>query len=302
MAEGYVMKPGESLLAPTQSIASDGYFESMRIPLAKGRYFDARDTKDATQVVIIDERLANKFWPDRDPIGRRLYQPSDAKDLQKITKDTKFFLIVGVVKDVQFADPSADFTPVGTFYFPYDQQPQRGFVFTVKTRGAPGTIGNAMRQAVAAIEPAAPLFRMQPMQDYIDKARTDRRAFMSIAVAFGLVALFLSALGIYGVLAYSVSERRRELGVRMALGGSTASVFALILRDGGRIVGIGLAAGLAGAAGLGQLMKSVLFGVTPLSPVVLTLVTLILLVVAFIATTIPAWRASRIDPIVALGR
>jgi ABC-type antimicrobial peptide transport system permease subunit len=268
----------------------------------KGRYFDARDTKDAPQVAIIDERLAKKFWPDRDPIGRRLYRPSDVKDLQKITKDTMFFLIVGVVKEVQFADPSADVTPVGTFYFPYDQQSERGFVLTVKTRGAPGTIGNAIRQALAAIEPAAPLFRMQPMQDYIDKARTDRRAFMSIAVAFGFVALFLSALGIYGVLAYSVSERRRELGVRMALGGSTASVFGLVLRDGGRIVGIGLVAGLAGAAGLGQLMKSVLFGVTPLSPVVLTLVTLILLAVALIATTIPAWRASRIDPIVALGR
>jgi predicted permease len=302
MAEGYVMKPGESLLAPVQSVTSDGYFEAMHIPLVKGRYFDPRDTKDAPKVAIIDERLAKKFWPDQDAVGHRLYMPSDAKDIQRITKDTQFFTVVGIVKEVQFADPSADFTPVGTYYFPYDQQPQHSFVFMVKTRGTSGAIANAMRQALAQIDPAAPLFRAQPMETYIDKARTSRRAFVSIAVAFGLVALFLSAVGIYGVLAYSVSERRRELGVRMALGGSTASVFGLVLRDGGRIVAIGLGLGLAGAAGLGQLMKSELFGVAPLDPVVLTVVTLILLVVALVASTIPAWRASRIDPIVALGR
>jgi len=253
-------------------------------------------------VTVIDERLAKKFWPDQDAVGHRLYRPNDPKDIQKITKDTEFFTVVGVVKNVQFSDPTADFTPVGTFYFPYDQQPSRGFVFMVKTRGSSGTIASAMRQTLARLDPAAPLYRAQPMQDYIDKARTDRRAFMSIAAAFGLVALFLSAIGVYGVLAYSVSERRRELGVRMALGGSMGSVFRLILGDGGRIVGVGLVIGLAGAVGVGQVMKSQLFGVAPLDPAVLALVTLILFAVALIASMIPAWRASRIDPIVALGR
>jgi predicted permease len=302
LAEGYVMKPGEPFLTPMQAIASDGYFEAMGIPLVKGRYFDARDTQDAPATAMVDERLAKTFWPDQDPIGRRLYDPTDSKDMQKITKDTKFLTVVGVVKTVQFSDPSADFTPVGTFYQPYDQQPARGFVFTVKTRSAGGAVANAMRQALTRIDPAAPLYRAQPMQDYIDKARTDRRAFMSIAVEFGLVALFLSGIGIYGVLAYSVSERRRELGVRMALGGSTASVFRLILGDGARIVGAGLVIGLVGAVGVGRVMKSQLFGVAPLDPVVLAPVTVLLLGIALLASTIPAWRASRIDPIVALGR
>jgi predicted permease len=302
MAEGYVMKPGESLLAPAQSIASDGYFESLRIPLVSGRYFDKRDTPDAPKTVIIDERLAKKFWPGGDALGRRLYLPSDVKNLQTVTPDTEFFVIVGVVKEVQFADPSADISPVGTYYFPYDQRPQRGFVFTVKTRKESPAIANELRQVIARIEPTAPLFSARSMQGNIDRARTDRRAFVFIAGAFGVVALFLSAIGIYGVLAYSVSERRRELGVRMALGGSTGSVFRLVLVDGGRIIGIGLAIGLAGAIGVGQVMKSQLFGVAPIDPSVLGAVTLGLLAVALAASAIPAWRASRIDPIVALGR
>jgi ABC-type antimicrobial peptide transport system permease subunit len=140
------------------------------------------------------------------------------------------------------------------------------------------------------------------MQEWIDRALVGRRVPMLIAMAFGVVALLLAAVGIYGVLAYGVAQRQREIGVRLALGGTAAGVFGLVLRDGLRIVGIGVAVGLASSATAGQLMKSQLFNVAPMDPVVLGGGTAALVVVALIATMIPAWRASRIDPIVALGR
>jgi predicted permease len=302
MAEGYVMKPGESLLAPTIAMVTAGYFEAMRIPIVSGRAFDARDTAEATKVAIIDERLARKFWPEQDAVGRRLYEPGDPKDITKITPETRFHLVVGVAREVQMIDPRADFTPVGMYYFPDEQQPLRGLTFTVRTRDAGGTIMNDMRHAIAGIDPQLPVFRVQPMQQWIDSALVGRRVPMLIATAFGGIALFLSAIGIYGVLAYSVTQRHRELGVRMALGGSGSSVFGLVLADGLKIVGVGLVTGLTGAFFVGQIMKSQLFNVAPTNPVVLVLVTAMLSAVALLASGIPAMRASRINPIVVLSK
>jgi predicted permease len=302
MAEGYVMKSGESLVAPMQMTVSHGYFEALRIVVVKGRAFDARDTNEATRVAIVDERLAARFWPDRDPIGRRLYFPSDPGNATLITPQTPFFNVVGVVREVQMNGPSADFSPVGTFYFPFEQTSFRGPTFVVRTKGADPNAMAEVRRALAAIDPQLPVFRQQTMQEWIDRALVGRRAPMLIAMAFGAVALFLSAVGIYGVLAYGVAQRRRELGVRLALGGSAASVFNLVLVDGIRIVIIGIVAGLAAAYGVGKLMESLLYGVSPLNPMVLTLVTLTLSVVALIASVVPAIRASRINPIVVLSK
>ena len=302
LAEGYVMKPGESLLAPTQVTVSSGYFEAMRIPVVRGRSFEARDTTGAPTTAIIDERLARKFWPDQDAVGRRLYMPDDPKDITKITDKTRFFTIVGVVKEVQMIDPKADFTPVGTYYFPMEQSPQRTMTLTVRTKIPSTTIQSDIRRVVAGLDSQLPVYRAQPMQQWIDDALVGRRLPVLISIAFGVVALLLSAIGIYGVLAYGVAQRRRELGVRMALGGTSASVFGLVLSDGLKIVAIGLAIGLASSVVVGQLMKSQLFGVTPLSPMVLALVTLALSVVALTASAIPALRASRINPIVVLGK
>lgn len=302
LAEGYVMKPGESLLAPTQMTVSSGYFEAMHIPVVRGRSFEARDTAGAPTTAIIDERLARKFWPDLDAVGRRLYLPDNPKDITQITDKTRFFTIVGVVKEVQMIDPKADFTPVGTYYFPMEQNPQRTMTLTVRTRIPSTTIQSDIRRVVAGLDSQLPVYRAQPMQQWIDDALVGRRLPVLISIGFGVVALLLSAIGIYGVLAYGVAQRRRELGVRMALGGTSASVFGLVLSDGLKIVAIGLAIGLASSVVVGQLMKSQLFGVTPLSPIVLALVTVALSVVALTASAIPALRASRINPIVVLGK
>jgi predicted permease len=302
LAEGYVMKPGESVLAPTSIIATDGYFEAMHVRLLSGRFFDARDTFTSPKVALIDDRLAKKFWPGQDAVGRRLYSPSDSNDLTKITPQTDFFNVIGVIREVQMLDPRADVTPVGAYYFPFSQFPRRGLTFTVKTRGDSATIQNDMRRTLAALDSQLPLFRVQPMQAWIDTALSGRRIPMLIAAAFGVVALLLSGVGIYGVLAYGVAERRRELGVRMALGGSTMSVFRLVLGDGLRIVGIGLAIGLASSLAVSQVLKSQLFNVAPINPLVLGSVTIILSGVAIVATAIPALRASRINPNVVLSK
>ncbi len=302
LGEGHVMKPGESLLAPTAVIASSGYFEAMHIPVVRGRSFDARDTTAAPAVAVIDERLARHFWPDQDAVGRRLYQPDDVKDVTKVSDKTRFFTIVGVIKEVQMLDPRADITPVGAYYFAFEQNPIRQMTLTARTRVPSTTIQSDIRRVVAGLDPQLPVYRAQPMQQWIDDALVGRRLPVLISIAFGVVALLLSAIGIYGVLAYGVAQRRRELGVRMALGGTSASVFGLVLSDGLKIVAIGLAIGLASSIVVGQLMKSQLFGVTPLSPMVLALVTLALSVVALTASAIPALRASRINPIVVLGK
>ena len=302
MAEGHVMKPGESLLAPSQSLASAGYFETMKIPMVKGRSFRTSDTAEATPVAIIDERLAERFWPGQDAVGRRLYRPSDPKDLQKITPQTQFFTVVGVVKEVVTADPRNDFTPVGAFYFPVEQARPGGMTFTLRLAGPSNTIASDIKRAITGIDPELPVFRVQTMQEWIDRALVGRRAPMLIAAGFSMVALFLAGIGIYGVLAYGVAERKRELGVRMALGGSTASVFRLVLGDGMWIAGLGLVAGLTGSYFVGRLMQTLLFGVSSMNVGVIGLVTGVLAAVAMVATAIPALRAARINPVVVLGK
>jgi predicted permease len=302
LAEGYTMKPGESLLAPSNVNVNPGYFEAMHVQLVGGRFIDARDTQKAPLTVVIDERLARKFWPGQDALDRRLYRPGDPKDLTKITPDTQFLTVVGVMREMRMLDPRPDVTAVGTVYFPWEQNPGRGPTLVVKTRAPQPGLMNAIRREVAAIDPQLPVFRDRSMQQWIDLQLTGRRLPMYIAMAFGVVALFLSVVGVYGVLAYSVAERRRELGVRMALGGSTAHVFKIVLTNGLRILGIGLVVGFAGSFAVNQLVKSAVFDVAPTNLVVLTIVTITLSLVALIATMIPAWRASKINPIVVLSK
>jgi hypothetical protein len=274
----------------------------MQIPMVKGRSFGLQDTAAAPKVVIIDEQLAERFWPGQEPIGRRLYRPSDPSDVTKITPQTQFFNVIGVAKNVVAADPRPDTTSIGTFYFPVSQTSPGGMTFVVRTEHGSTTIGSDIKRAVNSIDPGLPVFRIQTMQEWIDRALVGRRAPMLISAGFSAVALFLAAIGIYGVLAYGVAERKRELGVRMALGGSTASVFRLVLGDGAWIVGLGITAGLVGSYFIGRLMESMLFGVTAMSPTVIAFVTAVLAMVAFVASGIPALRASRINPAVVLSK
>jgi len=295
LAEGYTMKPGESVIAPMQVEVSPGYFETMATPLKRGRYFNEHDSSDAPPVAIIDERLAQKFWPGADPIGKRMYEPGD-DDLTKITTKTKFWTVVGVVADVQLADLTGEKQPVGTYYFSLDQSPSPRFTLAVKTTMDPAALTKTLRAEMAKIDSDVPLFDIRTMDERTQLSLTRRRAVMILGLAFASVALFLSAIGIYGVLTYLVTQRTREIGIRIALGSSAGSVFKLVIREGMLLVAIGLIVGLSGAAGMRSFIQSQIFGVGAMEPSVISLVVAGLTAVALAACVLPARRATRVDP------
>jgi predicted permease len=299
-AEGYEMKPGESLVSPNYVTVTDGYFDTMRMRIAKGRAFDSRDTPTSARVVMVDERLAQHFWPNQDPIGRRVYKPSDANDVGKVGPNTVFLTVIGVVKNVELTSLTPKDVPVGTYYFPYAQDASPYLVFTVRAARDPQALEGTVRSTITSIDREVPVFNVQTMNDRLDSALVPRRVPMLIGMAFGIVALFLAAIGIYGVLAYQVSQRRREIGIRIALGSSAANILSLVVRDGLRMTAIGLGVGLAGLIGLTRVIRGLLYGVQPADPVVIGLVAVTLAVVALVATLIPARRAARVSPMAAL--
>jgi predicted permease len=304
LAEDSEPGPGQSVVAPHQVTASDGYFEAMRIPLVRGRYFDTRDTASAPPVVIVDERLAQRFWPGRDAVGRRLSRPGNPRgvlDLLARGPGTRYLTIVGVVRNVRVTGLTPKDPLVGAYYFPYAQQPARSVMLAVRSARDPETLVPALRSTLASIDQELPLFDVRTMEQRLDRSLVQRRIPMVIAVAFGLVALFLAAIGVYGLLACQVTERRREIGIRMALGGSAADVFRLVMRDGARITGFGILAGLAGTLGMARLIAGLLYGVRATDPIVVGAVALLLATVALIATWLPARRAARVNPATVLS-
>ena len=300
MAEGYQMKPGESVVSPNQIVVTPGYFEAMRVPLIEGRLFDSRDSADSQKVIIVDERLARKFWPGVSPIGRRMWRPGGPDDLIQPGANTRWYTVVGVVGSVKLralVDPDER---VGAYFFPYQQDPRSSPTFVLRTAGEPSALVSALRKAIVEVDPGLPLHDVRTMQERIDESLIARKSPMLLAIAFGLVALFLAGVGIYGVLAYTVAQRTREIGIRMALGSTTERIFRLIAREGFMLLGIGFALGLAGTLALARYVESLLFGVRPVDPYVLAGVAGILALAAAIACVLPARRAARVDPVVAL--
>jgi predicted permease len=301
LAEGYQMKPGESVISPADVDVSPGYFEAMGVELVKGRLFQDGDAAGALPVLIVDEQLAQRFWPGQDPIGRRMYRPTDVRDLLAINEKTVFLTVVGVVRDVKLRDLAEGADRVGTYYFPMAQEPSRLLTFALKTAGDPGAVVPALRAAVAALDPELPVFDAQTMEQRTEKALLNRRSPAMLSLSFGALALLLSAVGLYGVLAYLVTQRRKEIGIRLALGSSGRAIFDLVLGEGLRLIGVGFALGAAFALALRTSLQSQLFGVQATDPLVLGSVTALLALVAFAACAIPARRATRIDPLVALS-
>jgi predicted permease len=300
LAEGYQMKEGESLVSPSQVAASDGFFETMKIGLVRGRVFDARDTETAPRAIVVDERLVAHFWPGQDPIGRRMYQPESTENVFKTGPDTKWLTVVGVVKDVQYDGLATGKTSVGTYYFPYAQSPVNSMGLLVRTSRPGEVIVPELQKAIASLDPMLPLYAVHTMDEYVSDALISRRVPMLLAMAFAGVSLFLSAIGIYGVLAYGVAQRRREIGIRLALGSTSREVFGLVLSDGLKIVAAGLVLGLGGLIALRQALSAVLFGVTPMDPIVIASVAGALSAVALLAMVIPAQRAASVNPASAL--
>jgi predicted permease len=294
-AEGYERKAGESILSPKNVQVTPGYFAAMGIAMVRGREFSERDDENAERVIIVDERLAKKFWGDRDPVGRRMYQPNNTKDVLPNAK-TEWWRVVGVVRPIRLSS-LADDGGVGMYYRPYAQLPQRGFTMAVRAAPGAGDVTRAMRAEMATVDPELAMFDVHTMAERTELSLSSQRTSLTLAMAFGVVALFLSATGIYGVLAYLVTQRRREIGIRMALGSSGGRVVGLVLREGLGLVGLGLGAGLAGAALLQRAMAGEVYGVKPMEPSVLAAVVGVLVLVGVAACLLPARRALRVDPV-----
>jgi predicted permease len=300
IAEGYVMKPGESLIAPLVVDVTPGYFETMRVRLVRGRYFDDRDNERSPRSLIIDERLAGKFWPNQDPVGKRLFQPS-GPDLVKTDEHTDWITVVGVVRSVRLQNLAGTGNPVGIYYFPFAQGSPRNYTFAIRTHQATTGIAQAVRTAMAGVDPTLALFDVKTMAERTELSISSRKDAMSLAVGFGVVALFLSGVGLYGVLSYLLAQRRREIGIRIALGSTRTGIFRLFLREGIVLVSSGVVLGLIGAAAMRRAVENQIYGVHPLDPFVLLAAGTLLATVALSACLWPARQATRVDPMIALN-
>jgi len=300
IAEGYQMKPGESVISPSRITLSPGYFDAMGVTLLRGRFFDERDAPKAQQAVIVDEKLAKRFWPNQDAVGRRMYLPQDINNLLAVNDKTVYLYVVGVIRDMKLHALTEDKQTVGAYYFPMAQSVSRGMTFAVKTAGDPIALSNSVRSALSELDRELPVYDIQTMDARMEKSLVSRKSPVLLSLSFGVVALFLSAIGIYGVLAYLVTQRTKEIGIRIALGGSTRSIFELVLREGLVLIAGGFVLGAIGAVLLRKSLESQLFGVSTSDPFVLVAVTVILAFVAVVACALPARRATMIDPIVAL--
>jgi predicted permease len=301
IAEGYQMKPGESVISPNRVEVTPGYFNAMGVKLIRGRFFDDRDAPTAQQTAIVDEKLAKRFWPNQDAIGRRMYLPQDINNLLAVNDKTVYLYVVGVIRDLKLHTLTEDKETVGAYYFPMAQSTSSGMTFAVKTAGDPLALSNSVRGALSELDRELPVFDIQTMDARMEKSLVTRKSPVLLSLSFGAVALFLSAIGIYGVLAYLVTQRTKEIGIRIALGSSTRSIFELVLREGLVLIAAGFGLGAIGAVTLRKSLESQLFGVSATDPFVLVAVTAILALVAVAACALPARRATRIDPIVALA-
>ena len=302
LAEGYEMKPGESLVSPMQLIVTPGYFEAMGTPLVRGRPFNDHDNETGPGAVIVDERLARRFWPGADPIGRRMYRPENPKDLLKVDEHTHWLTVVGVVREVQLEDLAGGTGTAGAYYFPAAQAAPRGMVLAIKAAGDPAAVLRAVRTDLGKIDPAMPLSNVKTMTEYTSLSLMSRRAAMMLATSFALVSLFLSGIGIYGVLAYLVTQRSREIGIRIALGSTARGIFKLVLREGLWLVGGGLLFGFVGTAMLRRTLEGQIYGLGAMDPVVIGIVLLTLGLIALGACSLPARRATKVDPMTVLNQ
>ncbi|HWJ56977.1 MAG TPA: ABC transporter permease [Vicinamibacterales bacterium] len=302
--EGYTPKPGESVVSPNQLSVSPGYFEAMKMRLKRGRFFNASDTADAPRAVIVDENLAKKFWPDQDPVGKRVYLPDTPQDVAHPGPKVKWMNVVGVVGAVKMKGlvEGGETARAGAFYAVLAQSPSRGIGLAIRTKGDMAATQAAVQRALAEVDPDVPMTDIFSMSARIEKSLNPRRAPMMLSLGFGAVALLLASVGLYGVLAYHVSQRTREIGIRMALGSDAPAIVRLILGEGGLLVGVGLAAGLAGAVALRGAIGSQLYGVGALDPMVMAAAIGVLGLTSFIACWGPARRAAKVSPLVALSR
>jgi putative ABC transport system permease protein len=294
--------PGESVQAHYRSV-TPGYFSAIGITLAAGRTLVDRDGGEAPRVAVINETMARRHFPNQNPIGQRLaitvealrFRPDGppALDLASAMRE-----IVGIVSDVKHSSVQSE--SLAEVYIPFAQRPVRAMSLVVRTTGDPLALAADARRAVASLDPEQPIASVSAVSDLVAASIAQPRFNVVLLSAFAAVALVLALAGVYGVMSYSVALRTHEIGVRLALGGRSRDIAALVVRYGMSLAAAGLAIGLGGALAIGRLMSGLLFGVTPTDPIASAAA--LVIVVAFAACCVPARRAMRVDPIVALRR
>lgn len=283
--------PGEDLPHANRPRVSAGYLAAMRMTLLRGRWFTERDRLGAPDVAVISDVAARRYWPHEDPIGQRV--SLDGRDGQPVWRE-----IVGVVRGVTHF--GLDVERQAEVYVPYTQSPRDIMGLVVRTRGDPHGLAAAIRREIMAADPGGAVFRTQTMEELVADAQSRRRFQTALLAAFGGLALVLAAVGVYGVMAYSVSQRTHEVGIRVALGARQGQVLRMVVSQGLKLALAGVALGLAGAFALSRLLSSLLFGVGVTDPLTFMTASAVLLTAALGACVVPALRAARVHPLAAL--
>ncbi|MCH7565492.1 MAG: ABC transporter permease, partial [Gemmatimonadetes bacterium] len=293
---------GASFARPGMELANDGewpsgisgrvsgsYFESMAMPMISGRSFTLGDGPDDPPVVIVSQLLADRYWPNESPVGHTILT-GDSDDPVSST-------IVGVVGDLQHTGIDSERRPY--VYESLSQKSTRRRFMTIAAEAAPGSVAQPVRRVLTDIDASLPI-TLRPMSAVVSESTLQWSFGSALLAVFGLVAVLLASLGIYGMISFSVAQRRREMGIRIAMGASGASLRRLVVSEGLKLTAIGLVMGFVLSLGLGKVMSSILFGVSPFDPVTFGSVLVLFLIVAAVASVIPAVRAGRVDPLEAL--
>jgi predicted permease len=287
--EGRVPKTENERLNVMYSVVGQDYFETMNTPLVAGRGFTERDNENAPRVVVINETMARRYWPDQNPIGKRLRLGGERNPWMEV---------VGVAQDgkyITLGEPPTDY-----LFVPFWQNYDGRMTLVVHTAGAPEAVAAGIRQEVKALDEQLPVYGVRTAPQYLDRIVSLPKIVATLVSAFGLLALALAAVGLYGVMSYAVAQRTHEIGIRIALGASRSNVLRLVMRQGFALVLVGVGFGLLGAFALTRLMQSLLYGVSTTDPLIFGSVAIALAAIALVACWIPARRAAKVDPMVAL--
>jgi putative ABC transport system permease protein len=285
-------EPGK-MPSAEMNVVTPGYFQTLKTPLLRGRPFEAGDTKDVPPIMIIDQVLADRYFPAQDPVGKRIRMSTGEKG------EREYRIIVGVVPHLKVYG-FEETTVLPQAYLPMTQQPQTGLVVLLRTTLSPKSLEKPVRDIVASLDPAQPAFEFKTMQERVEETWATPRLMSFLLVCFAILALTLAVVGLYGVMAFNALRRMREIGVRLALGAMPAQIRTMMLGQGLRLLGGGLILGFAGAFALSRVIRSLLFGVSVNDPLIYGSVTLVLASAAIFACWIPARRASRVNPMITL--
>jgi predicted permease len=287
--EGRPSPPGDPGPHGDIGFVSPGYFSALHVPIRQGRVFTAADRQGSQQVAVIDETLARQYWPGENPVGKRIGRGGPSG----------WAVIVGIVGHVKHSELAGEDIK-GKYYFPIDQVPPPMITFVVRTPADPARLAAGMRDAVRAVDPTQPLSQVRLLNDMVGSSLAPRRFVVTVLAVFAGMALLMAVIGLYGIISYSVTQRTQELGVRMALGAKPGEILRLVIWHGLRLAGIGAVVGLIASVIFSRLLQNELFHVKAFDPLTFGLMAVVLVAAALLASYVPARRATRVDPMVAL--